>query len=162
VKKVLGMVTAGVTLAAGLYLLLVATAPPKTTHHAQIQVKLLDAEGTPERKVAEYERVVQVLDAAISQFGFARVLPEQAGSTRSSMSTTGERATYFRETQPQDPTGPMEVIVTFNPDLAPVVQVSMAEGYHRRPSARLQKLHFVLQEQLRQRYGGQIISAKIW
>ncbi len=165
-KKVLWMITAGATLAGGLYLLLVASAPPKSTHHAQIQVELREAGGAPERKVAEYEQMVALLDAWAARVGFARVPPEQTGSMRqhwvASPGNTRDRATYFRETKPQDPNWPIEVIVTFNPDLAPVVNISMAEGYHRRPSARLQSLHFGLQEQLRERYGNKIVSTRVW
>jgi hypothetical protein len=166
VKKILGIITAGVTLVAGIYLLLVATAPPKSTHHAQIQVKLLEAGGTSERKVAEYEQIVALLDAWAARTGFDRVPPEQAGSMRearvASSGNARDKVTYFRETKPQDPNWPIEVMVTFSPDLAPAVNISMAEGYHRRPSARLQSLHFGLQEQLRQRYGNKIVSTKVW
>jgi hypothetical protein len=166
VKKVLGIITAGVTLVAGLYLMLVATAPAKSTHHAQIQVKLLTAEGTAERKVAEYEQIVALLDAWAARVGFARVAPEQAGSLHqarvASSGNTRDRATCYRETKPQDPNWPIEVIATFSPDLAPVVNISLAEGRHRRPSTRLQSLHLGLQEQLRGRYGNKIISAKVW
>jgi hypothetical protein len=166
VKKILGIITAGVTLVAGVYLLLIATAPPKSTHHAQIQVKLLTAEDTPERKVAEYGQIVALLDAWADRVGFARVPPEQAGSLHqaraASSGNTRDKATYYRETKPQDPNRPIEVIATFNTDLAPVVNISLEEGYRRRPSARLRSLHFGLQEQLRGRYGDKIVSTRVW
>jgi hypothetical protein len=166
VKKILGTITAGVTLVAGVYLLLIATAPPKSTHHAEIQVRLLEAGGTPEQKTAEYGQIVALLDAWAARVGFARVAPEQAGSLHqarvASSGNTRDQATCYRETKPQDPNWPIEVIATFNPSLAPVVNISLAEGRHRRPSARLQSLHLGLQEQLRGRYGNKIISAKVW
>jgi hypothetical protein len=166
VKKALWIITAGVTLAAGLYLLLVATAPAQSTHTAQIQVELREAGGTPERKVAEYERIVALLDVWAARVGFDRVSTEQADSLRqhwgASPGNTEGKVTYFRETKPQDPAWPIEVMVTFHPDLAPVVNISLAEGYHRGPSQRLRKLHFALQEQLRQRYGNKIVSGGVW
>jgi hypothetical protein len=165
VKKVLWVITAGVTLVGGLYLLLVASAPAKSTHHAEIQVGLLEAAGTPEQRLAEYERIVALLDAWAVRVGLRRVPSEQAGSLRqhwvAAPGNINAKVTCFRETQPQDPNWPIEVIVTFNPDLAPVVNISMTEGYHRRPSPQLQKLHFALQEQLRERYGSKIISTSV-
>ncbi len=164
-KKVLWIITAVVTLVGGLFLLMVATAPAKSTHHAETQVGLLEATGTPERKVAEYDQIVALLDVWAARVGLGRVPPEQTGSMRqhwvASPGNAGAKVTCFRETQPQDPAWPIEVIVTFNPDLAPVVNISMAEGYYRRPSPRLQKLHFSLQEQLRERYGRKIISTNV-
>lgn len=165
-KKVLWMITAGVTLLAGLYLLLVATAPAKTTHHAETRVELFETGGPPERKVAEYEQIVAMLDAWAGRVGLSRVPPGPQGDVRRAAVNTStsarERVTYFRETNAKDPSWPIEVIIIFNPDLAPVVTIAMTEGYGRRPSAKLESLHGGLQEQLREHYGNKIVSSKVW
>jgi hypothetical protein len=159
ISVVLGVVTAGV----GIYLLVVGTSPARSTHHSQIRVALSES-STPETRLAEYDRLVQTLETWAGKADFRRVPPEQTGSVRQSrvgVSRGDVRVTYFREAKPADPSWPIEVMVAFDPDAAPTVEIVISEGYHRGPSPRLQDAHRTLLEHLQASHSGQILSATI-
>ncbi len=165
VKKAVWFITAAVTAVGGAWLLWVGSTPPTSTHDAQIRVALPKPAGPMEARLAEYDRIIEVVNAWAGEAGFERVPPEQAGSMHLSQGTSAangnERVTWFRETQAGDPSWPIEVMVTFDPDAAPVVEITIAEGYHKQPSPRLHDLHRTLLEHLKEHCGDRIVSSRI-
>ena len=167
IRKVTSIVTGGVVAVLGIYLLWLASTPARitSTHHAQIRIELLDTAGPPEAKLAECDQIIRVLDTWAGKVNFCRVPPDQTRSMHLSWSTSNangnERVTYFREIEPGDPSWPLEVMVAFDPS-SPAVEISMAEGYHKQPSQRLQDAYRTLLDHLREHYGSKILSSNIW
>jgi hypothetical protein len=166
VRKAVWFVTAAVTAAGGVWLLWVGSAPPRSTHHSQIRLELIESGGPPAAKLAEYDRIIGVLDVWAAEAGLYRVLPEQAGSMHLSWGTSAangnERVTCFRETKPGDPSWPIEVMVTFDPDGAPVMEITTAEGHYKQPSPKLHDLHRTLLEHLKEQCRNQVLFSGIW
>ncbi len=168
IKKATAIITAVVVGALGVYLLWLASTPARitSTHHAQIRIELLDTAGPTEAKLAEYDQIIQILETWAGKVNFRRLPPDRTRSMHMSWSTSvangNEGVTYFREVEPSDPSWPLEVMIVFDPDSSPVVEISMAEGYHRQPTQRLQDAYRTLLDHLRERYGRKILSSNIW
>jgi hypothetical protein len=165
VRKTAWFITAAATVIGGVWLLWVGSAPPTSTHHAQIQVELPKPDGPMEARLAEHDRILKVIDAWAGEAGLDRVPPEQAGSVHLAQgidtANGNERITWFREAQSGDPSWPIEVMVAFDPDAAPVVEITVAEGYHKQPSPRLHDLYRTLLERLKEHWGDRIVSSGI-
>jgi hypothetical protein len=137
-----------------------------STHHSSITLSLPDGAPNQERRIADYDRVTALLDAWAPTAGFAKVGPEAVGSMRqswfSSASNGDEKILYYTEHSPKDRSFPIEIMMSFDPDGSPSnVEISTAEGYHRKPTAKLQSVHADLQKLLSENFPDQV-KCGIW
>jgi hypothetical protein len=137
-----------------------------STHHSSITLYLPDGAPNLDRRIVDYDRVAVLLDTWAPTAGFTKVAPESVGSMRqkwfSSASNGDEKIFYYTEQLPKDRSFPIEIMMSFDPDGSPPkVEISTAEGYHRKPTAKLRKVHADLQKMLSQNFPDQV-KCGIW
>jgi hypothetical protein len=136
-----------------------------STHHSSITVFLPEGATNLDRRIADFDRVSALLDTWAPAAGFEKVSREAAGSMRqswfSSAANGNERVLYYTEQSAKDRSFPIEIMMCFDPDGSPKVEIMTAEGYHKKPTAKLQTVHADLEKLLSENFPDRV-KCGIW
>jgi len=164
-KKSYIVVLAAIVLFIGLAVVQYTYFSDTSTHHSSITVSLPDGAPQTAQRIADFDKISAIVDAWAAESGFARVATDAAGSMRQSWSSTrsngDEKIIYYKEDTPKDPEFPMEIMMVFDPDGSPKVEIAAAEGYHKKPTQKLQTVHADLNRLLAEAFPDRVKSG-IW
>ena len=136
-----------------------------STHHFSISISLPEGDANMDRRIADFDKIIGLLDAWAPTAGFVKVSPDAPASTLqswfSSTANGNEKTVYFTEQSPKNPSFPMEIMAYFDPDGSPKVEIMTAAGYSKYPTPKFKKLHADLQKLLTDNFPDRI-KAKLW